>query len=360
MWSLFVSCAPGLEALLATELAGLGFEAPKREPGGVSVTGDARSVMTINLHCALGSHVLLRVGSFEARHFSALVKQAARLPWASLIPASTGWTVRATCRRSKLYHSDAVAQRVDAAIGQALGRDSTEPSVEVVVRFDRDRCVISIDTSGAPLHRRGWRLQTGKAPLREDLARALVVASGWDGTAPLIDPFAGSGTLVIEAACLARKLAPGRLRSFAFERLQLMDASLWSTVRAAADAEQRGGTGNIEGRDRVRGALTAAAGNAERAGVADDITLTHADLQDEALPTADGLTVITNPPYGHRVKGGAAALAALQRRVGEAHAATVAIVAPVDAPVRLASVALTKQLMTDHGGTKVAFFVGSG
>ena len=227
------------------------------------------------------------------------------------------------------------------------------PAVELVARMDRDRCTISIDTSGEALHRRGWRKQTAKAPLREDLAHALLLASGWDRASPLVDPLCGSGTIAIEAVGLARGLAPGRLRSFAFEHTRLMDAASWSAIQA--ESPPRPLPAPVLARDRNPGAIEATRGNAQRAGVADDLQLEQADLEHEPLPA--GATLVTNPPYGQRIAGPTKIQHHLGARITEAGITRVAIVAPTEDPCRLPGVSLRKALMTDHGGTKVAFFV---
>ena len=358
-YTLFVACKPGLEELLAAELSELGVTVGSPTAGGVELVGDAASVMRINLSSGIATHVLLRVGEVEARHFSALVKRAKRLPWSELLPAATHRTVRATCKRSKLYHSGAVAQRIEQAVDEALGSpgDSDGPAVELVARMDRDRCTISIDTSGEALHRRGWRKQTAKAPLREDLAHALLLASGWDRESVLVDPLCGSGTIAIEAVGLARRLAPGRLRGFAFEHTRLMDQASWSAIVKEAEARARPLPASILARDRNAGALEATRGNAKRAGVDDDLQIVEADLEHEALPT--GAALVTNPPYGQRIRGPRPVQQHLGARITEAEISRVAVVAPTEDPCRLPGVPLHKMLMTDHGGTKVAFFVAN-
>ena len=328
--------------------------------GGAELVGDAATIMRINLGSGVATHVLLRVGDVEARHFSALVKRTRRLPWGALLPSGTRWTVRATCRRSKLYHSGAVAQRIDEAVAEALGGrgDDDGPEVELVARMDRDRCTISLDTSGESLHRRGWRQQTAKAPLREDLAHALLLASGWDASSPLIDPLCGSGTIAIEAVGLARRLAPGRLRGFAFEHTRLIGHASWPAIQAELGALVRELPAPIVARDRNAGAIEATRGNATRAGVADDLRIEQADL-DEPLPALDNATLVTNPPYGQRIAGARAIQQRIGTRITETGITRVALVAPADEPCRLPGIRLRKKLMTDHGGTKVAFFVGA-
>ncbi|MCB0316689.1 MAG: class I SAM-dependent RNA methyltransferase, partial [Calditrichaeota bacterium] len=170
--------------------------------------------------------ILLRLGSFYAGGFPELKRKVRRLPWADMLTPKTHFELRVTCHKSRLYHSGAVAERVADAIHQQCGAqpvpagssadDEGGASQLIVVRLLRDHCTVSIDTSGEGLHRRGYRQATAKAPLRETLAAAMLLAAGWDDRAPLLDPFCGSGTIAIEAALLARHLAPGLQRRFAF------------------------------------------------------------------------------------------------------------------------------------------------
>jgi putative N6-adenine-specific DNA methylase len=183
-----------------------------------------------------------------------------------------------------------------------------------------NRCTISLDSSGAPLHRRGWRLEPGRAPLREDLARALLIASDWDRNSPLLDPMMGSGTILIEAAALARGLAPGRMRTFAFEQFAMHDADLLSAVKSAAAQSARPDLPfRIFGSDRDSGALRMTVANAERAGVRADLEVREAQLSTahEVLTSpAERGALVTNPPYGMRLDN-PAALVKLYRALGD-------------------------------------------
>jgi putative N6-adenine-specific DNA methylase len=168
----------------------------------------------------------------------------------------------------------------------------------VLVRFDHDVCTLSLDTSGAHLHKRGYRLETAKAPLRETLAAALLAEAGYRGDAAFVDPLCGSGTFAIEAALIATRAAPGRLRAFAFERWPSHDAGAMRLLRDAADARRRPAPAPIVASDRDEGAVGAARRNAERAQVAIDVR--HHALSDSHPPANAGL-LLTNPPYGARV-----------------------------------------------------------
>lgn len=361
----FVSCAPGIEPWLADELRALGAAKLAVEPGGVSCEGDRVLLHRTNLELGLASHVLVRVAELGARHFGELARKVAKIDWSTWLSASEPIRVRVSSRRSRLHHTKAIAQRIVGGIEHSLGRELSlsEDGVPVVARLDRDRCTLSLDSSGAPLHRRGWRLQTAKAPLREDLARALVLASGWSPDMPLVDPMMGSGTIVVEAACLARRLAPGRLRTFALHKTPLFDPTVMDRLCAEAAARSLPrAPAPIVGRDRAAGALEAARGNASRAGILEDLVLVQADLRETPLPRADRGTLVTNPPYGQRI-GAEREARTLLRRLGERIADLgpswrVALVLPEGRMARATGLRLRPAFMTDHGGTKIVALTG--
>ena len=264
-----------------------------------------------NLHLRTASRVLVRLGGFHAAAFSELRKKASRLPWETYLRPGQPVSIHATSHKSKLYHSGGVTKRIAGAIADRLGAaprvEKTSDEAEgpgpqlVIVRLVRDQVMISLDASGALLHQRGYRLAGGKAPLRETLAAGMLLASGWDCAAPLLDPFCGAGTIAIEAALLAQKRAPGRARRFAFMDWPDYDAQLWSRLLEEADAAVvRPARPPIEASDRDAGAIAAAQANAERAGVADAIHFVQRALSDLAAPAGPGW-VITNPPYGLRL-----------------------------------------------------------
>jgi putative N6-adenine-specific DNA methylase len=173
----------------------------------------------------------------------------------------------------------------------------------IVVRLVHDRCTISMDTTGELLHRRGYRLETAKAPLRENLAAGLLLASGWQPSTPLIDPFCGSGTLPIEAALIARSIAPGKNRRFAFMNWPNFDSSVWEAVYKQAVAREHLSSAPILGSDRDEGAIRISSANAERAGVLDSIGFSCQAFSAVEPPEGKGW-VVTNPPYGIRVSPG--------------------------------------------------------
>ena len=309
--------APGLEPLALAEASSLGLPA-RAEEGGFSWRGDARSVIVANVGLRIASRVLVRMASFEARTFVELERWGRRIPWSGVVRAGTSVRFRVTCRKSRLYHSDAVAQRLADAVVRAVpgvraeehsAGDEDAPERDdaalFVVRFHHDRCTVSADASGALLHRRGYRQATAKAPLRETLASALVAASEWDGIAPLVDPMCGSGTIPIEAALLARRIPPGARRRFAIEGWPGVPADLVQSIRAELGAGRLvAAPAAIAGSDRDTGAVESAGGNAERAGVAADVAFGVHALSALRLPDAERGWIVTNPPYGVRVGEG--------------------------------------------------------
>ncbi len=284
--------------------------------GGVAFTGGRETIYRANLHLRTASRIIARVAEFGARGFPELVRQAKRQPWERYLVAERPVQLRVTCRKSRLYHSGAVAERVLESIEKRLGvegivavqrvQDDDATGQLVIVRMAHDRCLLSVDTSGELLHRRGYREATAKAPIRETLAAALLLAADWRTDAPLLDPFCGSGTIAIEGALLARRIAPGLHRRFAFMEWPDFDAGLWRRVHAdAAQAALPHVPSPILASDRDAGAIAAATANAARAGVAGDITFEQRALSAIEPPAEPGW-VCTNPPYGVRVSERAA------------------------------------------------------
>ncbi len=318
MDSFFAVAAPGLETLTELELQRLNLLTPpikadKTEGGGVPFAGGLDALYRANLQLRTASRVLVRLGDFYAASFSELRKKAGRLEWERYLAPGQPVAIRATCHKSKLYHSDAVAERVAGAIADKLGKpvsrqkpgeeEAENPTQLIVVRLVNDQCVISIDSSGELLHRRGYRQAVAKAPLRETLAAAMLLASGWDMRSTLLDPFCGSGTIPIEAALLALNVAPGRNRRFAFMGWPGFDANTWQALLAESEPRAGAELPVIQASDRDAGAVRMAQENAERAGVADAIEFTCRAVSAIEPPDEPGW-VVTNPPYGLRISQG--------------------------------------------------------
>ena len=340
-FQLFAVAAPGLEPVVEAELRALGIANPRAEAGGVAFAGRAEHLYRTNLWLRTASRVVARIGEFHATTFRDLEREARQLPWERFVTKGEPVRFRVTCRKSKLYHSDAVAERLVSALAHRLGavphvellptddretddretedreQDAEREEAETTgtgdtsgataqlftARFFRDQCTVSADSSGALLHLRGYRQAVAKAPLRETLAAALLLGAGWDGTTPLVDPLCGSGTIAIEGALIARRIPPGGRRHFAFMRWPDFDEALWrDLLERASAATLPASPVAILASDRDAGATAAAAANAERAGVAGDVTIATHALSHATPPASGGPGLVaTNPPYGVRV-----------------------------------------------------------
>jgi putative N6-adenine-specific DNA methylase len=316
---------PGVESITAGELARLGLPPGASEPGGVAFAAAAADLARANIHLRTASRVLVRIGEFKAVSFADLERRGARVPWDACVAPGGAVRFRVTSRKSRLYHQDAIAERLARAVTAAVpgariavgGADDAGTDEQLfVVRFFRDQCTVSADSSGALLHRRGYRLATGKAPLRETLAAAMLLGIGWDGSQPLVDPLCGSGTIPIEAALIARNIAPGAGRSFACESWPAARLVDWNELRASARALVRPAAVAIAGSDRDAGAVAAAMANAARAGVSGDVRFERQALSSAAPPDESSGWIVTNPPYGARV-GDRRGLRDLYARLGQ-------------------------------------------
>lgn len=326
MDSYFAVTAPGLEGFARQELAELDLLDPagsrkmegiSHPEGGVLFKSDRQGMERANLHMRTASRILARVGNFfRVTRFPDLRQKSARLPWERFISPGQPITMRVTCHASRLYHTEAVARNVLGGMEDRLGKPGRlvkakekiegQPPQLVVVRLVEDICTVSVDTSGEPLHKRGYRLAVGKAPLRETLAAGLILASGWDRAAQLLDPFCGSGTIPIEAAMLARGIPPGINRHFAFMNWPGYDAKDWQALRDAVTVDPTDKPANFPtllASDRDSGVIKMAQENAERAGVSKYIHFECQAVSSIQPPRGPGW-VVTNPPYGERISQG--------------------------------------------------------
>ena len=281
------------------------------EIGGVEFRGSLADLYLANLRLRTASRILLHLGSFYADTFSDLGRRAKRLSWEAHLNPGRPAALRVTCHKSRLFHSAAVSERVLESIGARLGQapptkkidgeEKAHPPQLILVRLVENRCIISLDSSGTLLHKRGYRLAAAKAPLRETLAAGILMASGWELQSPLIDPFCGAGTIPIEAALMARKTPPGLHRNFAFMDWPNFDAEIWEKLKGLSQEAQAKSFPPIMGSDRDAGAIRAAGENAERAGVANSVVFSCRPLSALEPPPGPGW-VVTNPPHGVRLK----------------------------------------------------------
>jgi putative N6-adenine-specific DNA methylase len=298
------------------ELKEMGISDATCVEGGVAFAGNIEQVYRANLCSRVASRVVVRVARFHADSFHELERRAKKIPWEEYLTPGMPVKFRVTCRKSRLYHSDAVAERFAEAaarrvpgISAARSKESSDDNESVeedaatsqlfIVRLTHDDCVVSADSSGELLHRRGYRLATGKAPVRETLAAAMLIASGWDRVSPLVDPMCGSGTIPIEATLLARGIPPGLNRVFAFQRWPTYREETWEALKEA-NLGKDGQSGSILASDRDDGVVKSALANAERAGVLDGIQFSTKAMSHVDPPEGPGW-IVTNPPYGARV-----------------------------------------------------------
>ncbi len=304
--------------MAAAELSSLGAPAPASEPGGVAFRADAAFLAGALLQLRIPNSILVRLATFRANAFGELERNAGRIDWGRVVAPGAAVHFRVTSKKSRLYHQDAIAERLERSVvaavkgvtavrapsdAVALEDDvSVLPRVQrIVVRVFRDEFLISADASGPLLHRRGWRQVTAKAPVRETLAAALLAAAPWAGETPLLDPFCGAGTIAIEAAQIARGMAAGRDRRFAAESWPMLDDKVMAAARRQLRAAERPAAGVlIAARDRDAGAVAAARANAERAGVAADLSIERAAISTLTDDAGTGW-IVTNPPYGARL-----------------------------------------------------------
>ncbi len=358
---LFAACSPGLEPVVADELVELGGSSTRVVPGGVELRGDWPAVAHLNLWSRCADRILVRIGTFGAKHLSELRRQTARLDWGGLLDAGQPVRVKVTCRASRIYHSGAARQRVEQGIADAIGRQPKQAAEEgadvltLAVRIHKDKVTVSADSSGEHLHRRGYKLRTAKAPLRETLAAAFLRLCGWPAQGALHDPMCGSGTLPIEAAMMAAGIAPGAKRRFACQAWPEVGAELFSIPGGDLSASMVLGAS-----DRNAGAIEATIENAERAGVADLIDAQCGALSAVTAVAEHGL-LITNPPYGGRI-GRGRDLRNLYARLGQLARGPFANwrVALVTSHITLArhTGVPVKSLCApvDHGGTKIKLY----
>jgi 23S rRNA (guanine2445-N2)-methyltransferase len=314
----FATCAKGTEGALRRELAALHLGAVHGERGGVSFQGPLETGMRACLHARTAMRVLLELARFDAPDAEALYGGARAIEWDAWLTVRTTFAVEASVTSSGITHSGYAALKVkDAAVDalrEKLGArpdvDAKDPDVRIVLHLARNAATVSLDLAGEPLHRRGYRAVTTPAPLKETLAAAVLLLGGAEPELPFVDPMAGSGTLAIEHALRARRIAPGLGRAFGFQRWPAYRGgpqSAWDRMKAEARAAALPrAPAPIVARDLHPKAVAAARRNAAAAGVAADLVFEEGDAR-ELEPRSSSGTLATNPPYGERLMGGAAA-----------------------------------------------------
>jgi len=322
--SFFATTAKGLEELLAAELTGLGAARVHRLPGGVQFTGDQAMLCRANLWLRTANRVLLRLAAFPCATPADLYQGVKQVAWSDWLTPNMTLAVSCTLKDSQMTHSGYAALKAKDAIvdsmrdhyGERSSVNPRDPDLPVQLYINRNHCTLYLDTSGVPLDRRGYRLERGEAPLREHLAAALVLLSGWQGEVPLYDPFCGAGTILVEAALIAANRAPGLLReSFAFQRWPAYASEVWEAERTAAEGAQRPLATAIMGSDLAAATLKHARANLERAGITSGVACTVRSFSDFTPDQGPGV-IICNPPYGARM-GDEAELVQVYRQLGD-------------------------------------------
>ena len=306
--TLIATATFGLEKVVKNEVIALGFENIKVSEGKVEFEATLGDIPRANLWLRSADRVLLKIGEFEAFTFDELFEKTKALPWENLITEDGKFDVNGKAVKSTLGSIRACQSIVKKAVVERLKQkynkewfEETGPEFTIQISMLKDVAVLTIDTSGAGLHKRGYREAGGEAPLKETLAAALVLLSFWNADRILIDPMCGSGTILIEAAMIARHMAPGLRRGFASEKWPAIDESYWSEARLAArDAIIPDRKLQIFGYDIDEKSIAACKINAANAGVGDVILFERKDIKDLWIDKQYGI-VISNPPYGVRM-----------------------------------------------------------
>ena len=302
-----VPCLFGLEGLVGDELKRLNMENVRVENGRVLFDGGAEALAAANLRMRMGERVLLRLADFPARSFEELFQGVKSIPLEDFIPKDGKFPVKGHCLNSQLHSVPDCQAIVKKAAVERLGKHyglswlpETGALYQLQFSLMKDRAEVFLDTSGAGLHKRGYRAVGNDAPLRETLAAAMVTLSRYRGRDFFWDPFCGSGTIVIEAALIAKNRAPGLARTFSAQNWGFVPASCWELAKQTArDAEFRGEY-HIFGSDIDPDSLAIAVSNAKKAGVDRLVCFEQADATKRDLPAQTGL-IVCNPPYGERM-----------------------------------------------------------
>lgn len=363
MEQLFAATAPGLEGVCATELTALGMTEVKAVVGGVEFCGALRELYLANLWLRTASRVVVRFGELRCRDFPTLYRKALKLPWGRFVKPGTRLKVRATCRRSRLQHTERIADTLNEAMTRVLGGEGTAasgPEQLLIVSLEDDVCRLSWDSSGELLHRRGYRQDIGAAPLRETLAAGILMLLGWQGQQPLFDPMCGSGTFLIEGALLALQRPPGAERKFAFMDWPRYRSGLWQALLLEAAKRGKDSCPILVGADREATVLDAARRNAKRAGVEEYLSLQPLELQKQSSPPSSPGLALSNPPYGTRL--GQGELDDTYRALGRVYRQILpewqrAFLCPEPRLAKTVGLPLTQIISLQNGGIRVGLFV---
>lgn len=308
LFHFFAPCPRGLEGVLAQELAELKAESIQSVDGGVGFSGSMATMMRANLYSRIASRILWKLAEKPYRSEEDIYRLARDLDWQDLFAVENTIKVNVTAVKSPLRSpefaglkiKDGICDRFRLKSGARPSVDTREPDMRIHAFLTDRMATIYLDTSGEALFKRGYRLDAGEAPLRENLAAGILALSGWQPGQALYDPMCGSGTFLIEAALKARKIAPGQRRSFAFQQFKMHNAAEWDKLRTEARAQENQDAFEIHGSDVSSTVLVHAQTNLETAGVADVVSLKQLNVLDAKPPVESGVW-LCNPPYGVRL-----------------------------------------------------------
>lgn len=323
MYQLLATTPMGIESVVAKEVQALGFDT-ETENGRVLYQGDARAIVQSNLWLRSADRVKIVVGRFKATTFDQLFEGTRKLPWEDIISDSGSFPVSGKSVKSVLHSvpdcqaivKKAIVERLKKAYHKQGWLDENGALYKVEVSILKDEVLLTIDTSGAGLHKRGYRLAQGEAPMKETLAAALVLLSNWKGDTPFIDPFCGSGTIAIEAAMIAQNIAPGFNRDFASESWDIIPDGMYEEERIKAEnAADYDKEISVQASDIDPKMIEIAKNNAAEVGFADIINFKQLNVHDLTLAAEKGV-IVGNPPYGERI-GERHEVEAMYRYLGE-------------------------------------------
>lgn len=300
----------GLEKVLAEEIGELGGTDVKITQRAVTFTGDDEVLYKANYLCRSAIRILKPIAEFQAPNESVLYDNVKKIPWDDYMDVSSTFSIDGNASYSNITHSkylalkskDAIADLFREKTGKRPNVDKFDADLRINVRVFKNSCTVSIDSSGESLHKRGYRTETGPAPLNEVLAAGMIMLTGWKGESNFIDPMCGSGTLPIEAAMIAKNMPAGYFReSFAFQTWKDFNPDLWEKVTSEAKAKISPLKFKVIGSDRSGRILQVTKANVANAGLTGEIDL-HLDFIGDVTPPPPPGIMITNPPYGERIK----------------------------------------------------------
>ena len=325
-YDLIATSAMGLEALVAKEVRELGYEC-QVDNGRILFQGDEKAIAKSNLWLRTADRVRLKIGEFKATTFDELFEKTKALPWEKFLPENAEFPVSGKSVKSKLFSVSDCQSIVKKAIVERMKKhykkegwfEENGPLFKIEVALHKDIALLTIDTSGSGLHKRGYRVAQGEAPIKETLAAALVMLTNWTPDRPFVDPFCGSGTLPIEAALMGQNIAPGFNREFVSENWHWIPSSVWDEVRLEAeDLANYDQPLDITGSDIDHRLVKIAQENAFEAGLGDLISFKQMRVQDFTTTKQYGV-IVGNPPYGERL-GEKGAVQKMYHEMGQAFA----------------------------------------